>query len=105
MALDQQRIAQLVGAVASLAGRGANAVEQAVGGEGAEELVVTFAGLVDAGEDGVDNAKRRAARDASAGDPRSRPHGSAGVRSRFERPDNARPDRTPRLRSSPAVPD
>src|SRR5271166_69049 len=91
--LDQQRIAELVGAIASLVGRGAYAVDQAVVGERAEELVVAFAGLMDAGEDRIDNAKRRAARDASAGHAPSRAHGSAGVRSRFERPNDARPDR------------
>ena len=90
---DQQRIAELVGAIESLAGCGANAVEQAVGGEGAQELVVAFAGLVDAGENRIDDAKRRAPRDASAGQARSRPHGSADGRSRFEGPYNARPDR------------
>ena len=73
------RIAEIVRAVTSLAGFDAHPGEHAVGSEGAQKLVMAFASLVDAGEDRVHDADRRAAGDASARAALACAHGPIGV--------------------------
>jgi hypothetical protein len=54
---------------------------------------MTFAGLVDAGEDRIHNAEPRAASNAAARSALFRAHRPIGVGGGFERPDYARPNR------------
>jgi len=54
---------------------------------------VAFTGLMDAGEDRIDNKERRAARDASACSSLSGTDRLLSVGGGFERPDDARPNR------------
>lgn len=70
-------------------GRG-HALERRIWGEGPEELVVAFAGLVRAGDDGVRDAELHLAPDPSARNAIPGPHAAVAVRRRFERPDDRR---------------
>ena len=66
-AFDEQRITELVGAVMMGRELGIDATKQRLVEEGAQQRVVAGAGLVRAGEERIDDPKRGAGADPSAG--------------------------------------
>ena len=67
--------------------------EQRIVGEGAQQLEMAFARLVDAGEYGIDHAQRRVARDAPCRNAVSGTHAAIGIGGGLQRAHHPRADR------------
>ena len=72
--------------------RGVRAAERVILGKRAQQLVMARSRLVDAGEDGVGDAKRRVRADAQGGEAVSGVHAATGACGRFEGADHGRSD-------------
>ena len=79
-------------AVAEPGERLGHLLQHCIIGEGPQQLEVTFAGLVHAGQDRIRDAERRFTPDAPARNSVPAPHAAVSVRCRLERADDGRPD-------------